>query len=120
MKNKVNYLWALTFALVITAVAIEFAHANASDVDNSELYTASSKNTMRQIDAESVLAVIHAETFDSAFSHYSTYRDIQDMKFHELRKAYINARKELFDYVSEAAHNTSEKPYYMATYENAR
>lgn len=74
------------------------------------------KNTMKQGDAESVIQVIQAESFDSAFSHYSTYRDINDTKFHELRKAYISARNELMEYINEAAHKKVEVPYYMADY----
>lgn len=59
--------------------------------------------TMRPADADSVLQVIGAEGFDSAFRHYSSYRDINDEKFHELRKAYIAAANELIDYISKAA-----------------
>ena len=71
---------------------------------------------MKQADAESVLQVIDAESFDAAFSHYSAYRDIGDTKFHELRKAYISARKDLLEYINEAAHKKVEVPYYMADY----
>jgi len=118
MKIKTKYMYALAFmglfALVINGVAYIITRpANADEID---LYSSSYKNIMKRSDAESVMAVIQAETFDDAFSHYSTYKDISDTKFHELRKAYTSARQELFDYVNEAANKSVEKPYYMATY----
>jgi hypothetical protein len=79
-------------------------------------FNVSYRNNMKQSDAESVIQVIQAEGFDSAFLHSSTYRDINDMKFHELRKAYLAARSELMDYINEAAHTKKELPYYMAEY----
>lgn len=118
MKNKTKYLYAMAFlglfALIINGMA--YIVTRPQDEDYIEKYASSDKNTLKQSDAESVLQVIHAESFDSAFSHYSTYRDIPDMKFHELRKSYTKARQELFDYINEAAHKTSDVPYYMANY----
>lgn len=59
--------------------------------------------TMQKGDALSVLEIVNAEGFDGAFRHYSSYRDIQDQRFHELRKAYIAAANELIDYLGAAA-----------------
>jgi hypothetical protein len=118
MKIKTKYMYALAFmglfALVINGVA--YIITRPANVDETDLYSESYKNIMKRSDAESVMAVIQAETFDGAFSHYSTYKDISDTKFHELRKAYTSVRQELFDYVNEAANKSVEKPYYMATY----
>jgi hypothetical protein len=71
-------------------------------------------NTLKNAEAESVLAVINAEGFDYAFNHYSTYRDINDTKFHDLRKAYIVASKELMDYITESAGKPDNIPYYLS------
>jgi len=72
-----------------------------------------SKVTMKRSDAESVLAIISAEGFDSAFNHHSTFKDIGDVKFHELRQAYIAASKELANYLADAAGSNDSIPYYM-------
>ena len=69
---------------------------------------------MKASDAESVLAIINAEGFDSAFNHYSSYRDINDTKFHDLRRAYIAASKELKEYLEECACKTPNVPYYLS------
>ena len=71
-------------------------------------------STMKASDAESVLAVINAEGFDNAFNHYSSYRDINDTKFHDLRKAYIAASKELKEYLEECAGKMHNVPYYLS------
>ena len=70
--------------------------------------------TMKRSDAESVLAVISAEGFDNAFNHQSSFRDINDVKFHELRKAYIASSKELANYLSDASGTRDDIPYYMS------
>lgn len=70
--------------------------------------------TMKRSDAESVLAVISAEGFDNAFNHQSTFRDINDVKFHELRTAYIAASKELANYLADASGTRDDIPYYMS------
>ena len=118
MKIKTKYMYALAFmglfALVINGVA--YIITRPANVDETDLYYTSYKNMMKRSDAESVMAIIQAETFDGAFSHYSTYKDISDTKFHELRKTYTTVRQELFDYVNEAANKSVEKPYYMAKY----
>lgn len=46
-----------------------------------------------------VRMVIDEEGFDYAFRHYSSFPNIDDKKFHELREAYIKAAKELEDCV---------------------
>ena len=50
-------------------------------------------------DMQYVEGKIRNEGFDYAFVHYSRYEDIKDEKFHELRKKFLEARKELNDYV---------------------
>ena len=79
-----------------------------------DTFVSYNKVTMKRSDAESVLAVIGAEGFDSAFNHYSTFRDIHDVKFHELRRAYIAASKELANYLADASGTRDEIPYYMS------
>ena len=70
--------------------------------------------TMKRSDAESVLAIISAEGFDSAFNHQSTFKDIGDVRFHDLRRAYIAASRELANYLADAAGTRDDIPYYMS------
>ena len=39
------------------------------------------------------------EGFDYCFKHYSSFEEIQDDKFHELRKKYLDISNELEEYV---------------------
>lgn len=117
MKNKTKYLYAVGVMLLFAIVVNGMAYIVSRPTTIKEEYV-SYKNTMKQSDAESVLAVIQAENFDEAFNHYSTYRDISDMRFHQLRKSYLDARQELMQYVSEAAHTKAEVPYYLRSYKN--
>jgi len=62
-----------------------------------------SYNSLKKEDADSIINIINAEGFHQAFNHYSSYRDINDTRFHDLRKAYIAASKDLQNYIDEAA-----------------
>ena len=79
-----------------------------------DTFVSYNKVTMKRSDAESVLSMINTEGFDHTFNHLTTFRDIGDHKFHELRKAYIAASKDLMGYVAEAAGKAHNVPYYMA------
>lgn len=54
---------------------------------------------MTKAEREYVRDTIENEGFDYAFEHYSDYDDVYDNEFHRLRKAYLEARKALEDYV---------------------
>jgi hypothetical protein len=54
---------------------------------------------MTKKDKYYVATKVESEGFDYAFIHYSSFEDIKDKKFHELRLAYIKATKELSDYI---------------------
>lgn len=54
---------------------------------------------MKKKDKEYVASTVDSEGFDYAFVDYSDFKDIEDEKFHELRKAYIEARKKLAKYI---------------------
>ena len=41
-----------------------------------------------------------AEGFHYCFKHYSTFKEIEDEKFHELRKQYLESAKQLKDYIN--------------------
>ena len=41
------------------------------------------------------------EGFDYCFNGYGDFSEIEDEKFHELRKMYLSAAKNLEDYVNE-------------------
>ena len=116
MKTSQRYFYAFLALALFSAVVNLLAYIVVMPRADDDFNIPSFKNTMKQADAESVIQVIQAESFDSAFSHYSTYRDINDTKFHELRKSYISSRNELMEYINEAAHKKVEVPYYMAEY----
>ena len=52
-------------------------------------------------DVENVSQRINQEGFDYCFIHYSRFDEIQDKKFHKLRKRYIKAKEELENYLKE-------------------
>src|SRR5579863_3880705 len=47
-----------------------------------------------------VLDVIECEGFDYGLRHYTSFKEIKDKKFHQLRKAYIAAADALEKYIS--------------------
>lgn len=58
--------------------------------------------------AESILSIVQTEGLDYAFSHYAIYRDVNDLRFHELRTKYIEAARELREYVESKAATVEE------------
>jgi len=54
---------------------------------------------MGELDRQSVIDIIDQEGFDYSFAHFSSFEEIRDKKFHELRAAYIDARNALLDYI---------------------
>jgi hypothetical protein len=50
---------------------------------------------------ENVSYRIREEGFHYCFKHYSSFIEIEDEKFHQLRLAYLNAAQELKRYVNE-------------------
>ncbi len=49
------------------------------------------------------------EGFDYCFDGYSSWEDVYDEKFHELRKNYLKAKRELKAYVVEHSDNEDEE-----------
>jgi hypothetical protein len=47
-----------------------------------------------------VNSTIENEGFDYTFRHYSSFKEITDAKFHELREAYVKAADALENYVT--------------------
>jgi hypothetical protein len=109
MKNRIFYSCVAIFGGVAMINLLAYITLPQTEVEDG--YNNYYNITMSQNDAESVLQIVGAEGFDSAFRHYSSYRDINDTKFHELRKAYIAASNELIDYVAQAAN--TEVPDYI-------
>ena len=111
MKNCYIFLIALFTSICVNATSYLIVNKKEDTPPISEQvyefkyidYVSLKKN-----DAESIIEIINAEGFHNAFNHYSTYRDINDMKFHELKNAYMNASKNLFDYINAAAGINSE------------
>lgn len=114
MKLKYRIIWStvicVLFVVYLNGLAYIVNRQPELEAPGIDVY----HNTMKATDAESVLSMINTEGFDHTFNHLTTFRDIGDHKFHELRKAYIAASKELMDYVSEAAGKVHNIPYYMA------
>lgn len=99
---------------LILLFAILSVIEGSARVEAVEVLEGNYAGQMKVSDAESIIAIITAEGFDQAFSyHYSTYKDINDTKFHDLRKAYIAASKELIDYVVESTGKVDNIPYYF-------
>ena len=46
---------------------------------------------------------MNQEGFHYCFKHYSSFTDIEDDKFHKLRKAYLKAADELEKYIKDKA-----------------
>jgi hypothetical protein len=49
--------------------------------------------------AERVRGCIESLEFEYAFVFYSSFKEVKDVRFHALRKAYCDARKALAEYV---------------------
>lgn len=113
MKFKYRIIWSVVicilFVVYLNGLAYIVNRQPDPEVPSIDFY----QNTMKASDAESVLSMINTEGFDHTFNHLTTFRDIGDHKFHELRKAYIAASKELMSYVAEAAGKAHNVPYYM-------
>lgn len=114
MKLKYRIIWStvicVLFVVYLNGLAYIVNRQPEPEAPSIDVYP----NTMKASDAESVLSMINTEGFDHTFNHLTTFRDIGDHKFHELRKAYVAASKELMDYVAEAAGKAHNIPYYMA------
>lgn len=52
-----------------------------------------------------LLSKIDNEGFDYCFVGYSNWEDIQDEKFHKLRKQYISAQENLENYIKQNSNN---------------
>lgn len=58
------------------------------------------KDRLEQLEEfEMVRYRMEAEGFHYCFKHYSSFEEIEDPKFHELRLAYLAATEELTKYV---------------------
>lgn len=54
---------------------------------------------MTNEEKQNVLDVIDNEGFDYTFISYTDFNEIEDEKFHILRKQYIKIREEFADYI---------------------
>jgi hypothetical protein len=57
---------------------------------------------------ENVYAHKKQEGFDYCFRHYSSFKEIKDEKFHELRISYLLAAKELEQYIDKKYKESQE------------
>lgn len=114
MKTRMLYNLILVLGFVTFAAAMIFAVTVRKQEQLQE--PLQPVNRLSQDHAQSIIEVINAQGFDDAFTHYSSYKDIPDPRFHELRQNYIRAATELKDYLSEAAGKTQDSPYYLKKY----
>ena len=63
---------------------------------------------MDRDDIDYIVSKMKDEGFDYCFLHYSSFQNIADEKFHQLRKNYINAHKELETYLLDLQKNIEE------------
>lgn len=49
---------------------------------------------------ENITDIIESEGFEYAFECYSSFDDVDDEEFHELRRAYLDAMGALADYIN--------------------
>lgn len=54
---------------------------------------------MTKKEKDDLLSKVDNEGFDYAFRHYSSFEEIKDKKFHELREKYKKAADELASYI---------------------
>jgi hypothetical protein len=54
---------------------------------------------LNEDDLDFIHDVLDHESFDYAFYRYSAYKEIKNKKFHDLREAYLKARKELTEFI---------------------
>ncbi len=55
---------------------------------------------MNEEDKEYVFESTRQEGFDYCFWGWSSFEEIKDERFHDLRKSYLAARQELLDYIT--------------------
>ena len=67
---------------------------------------------MTSDDIESLVYHMDAEGFHYCFDGYSRWQEIDDEKFQELRKSYLNAAKELKEYVMYLASTYEDEDEY--------
>lgn len=60
---------------------------------------------MKKEDAKYVLSTIDNEGFDYCFNNYSSFDEISDEEFHNLRKAYLASGEALLKYLKESKTN---------------
>jgi hypothetical protein len=68
---------------------------------------------MKGEDFEYVRVMMNQEGFHYCFANYSSFSEIKDEKFHELREQYLKAANELEKYVGDKAQD-----YFMGIYED--
>lgn len=54
---------------------------------------------MNAKELEKLQQTIDREGFDYAFTDYSEFKEIKDVKFHKLRKSYLEAYYKLYEYI---------------------
>lgn len=54
---------------------------------------------MKKKDKKEVCERVDAEGFDYAFRYYSSFEEVKDPKFHQLREAYKKAAEDLEAYI---------------------
>jgi hypothetical protein len=107
MKDVVTRITASFIAgAALTLTVLAITKSPTEENGTREREEREFQNLMRSHEAESILSIIDAEGFDAAFRHYSNYRDISDPQFHQLKANYVDAARELLDYIQQANQKT--------------
>lgn len=113
MKTVENIAKLAVIGLTVSISAFVAAEIRPTDFaetpEPDELMSGSYNGpVLTQEYAESILSIVQTEGLDYAFSHYAIYRDVNDLRFHELRTKYIEAARELREYVESKAATVEE------------
>lgn len=54
---------------------------------------------LKKLERKYVSDIIDSEGFDYAFNDYTDFNEIEDLEFHRLREAYVEASKALKAYI---------------------
>lgn len=100
-SHKVYFLAAIGYILFVCGLSAFGLSKYISSKQVQEVEEISFEENLKQSDADSIISIIETEGFHNAFTHYSSYRDIGDSKFHYLRLQYISAANELQLYIQE-------------------
>lgn len=107
-SHKVYFVAAIGYILFVCGLSAFGLSLYINNKQVEEVEEISFEDNLKQSDADSIISIIETEGFHNAFTHYSSYRDISDSKFHYLRLQYISAANELHNYIQDSTGKDKE------------